>query len=114
MVEGMTRPMLSAELREQVKAKMLATPPHVALAAMEGMMDEAVYKEDAIRVPALAVLARSPFWPADAEQRMRRLAPDLDFRLWEGVSHFLMMDRPEEFNRELSDFLARRKLLRQK
>lgn len=114
MVEGMTRPMLSAELREQVRAKMLATPPHVALAAMEGMMDEALYKEDPVKVPALAVLARSPFWPADTEQRLRRLAPDLDFRMWEGVSHFLMMDRPEEFNRELSDFLARRKLLRQK
>lgn len=114
MVEGMTQPMLSAGLREQVRAKMLAAPPHVAVSAMEGMMDEAVYREGPIKVPALAVIARSPFWPADAEQRFRRLAPGLDFRMWEGVSHFLMMDKPEEFNRELSDFLARRKLLRQK
>ena len=77
-------------------------------------MDEAVWKEYQIKVPALAVIARSPFWPADAEQRFKRVAPDLDFRAWEGVSHFLMMDRPDEFNRELSDFLARRKLLGQK
>jgi pimeloyl-ACP methyl ester carboxylesterase len=114
MVEGMTQPMLSAELRGQVRAKMLGARPHVAVAAMEGMLDEVVYKEDPIKVPALAFVARSPFWPADAEQRFRRLAPELDFRLWEGVSHFLMMDRPEDFNRELADFIARRKLLRQK
>lgn len=112
MVDGLTRTMLSAELREQAKAKMLRTPPHVALGAMEGMLDQAVYKEDPIRVPALAFVARAPFWPADVEQRFRRLAPDLDFRMWEGVSHFLMMDRPDDFNRELSDFLARRKLLK--
>lgn len=109
MVDGMVRPMHSAAEGERVKATMLRTPPHVALAAMEGMLDEANWKEDAIRVPVLAVIARAPFWPADAEQRFRRLAPDLDFRAWDGVSHFLMMDKPDDFNRELADFLTRRK-----
>lgn len=108
MVDGMVRPMHSAAGRERVKAAMLRTPPHVALAAMEGMLDEANWKEDAVRVPVLAIIARAPFWPADAEQRFRRLAPDLDFRAWEGVSHFLMMDKPDDFNRELADFLTRR------
>jgi pimeloyl-ACP methyl ester carboxylesterase len=110
MVEGMVRPMLSASLREEVKAAMLSTPQHVAVSAMEGMMDESLWKEDQIKVPVLAVIARSPFWPADSEQRFRKVAPTLDFRAWDGVSHFLMMDKPEEFNRELSEFLARHKL----
>lgn len=114
MVEGITRGMLSAAQREQVKAKMLGTPAHVAVGAMEGMMDEANWKEDVIGVPVLAVIARTPYWPADTEQRFRRLAPRLDFRMWDGVSHFLMMDKPEEFNRALSTFLAGRKLSRQK
>jgi pimeloyl-ACP methyl ester carboxylesterase len=114
MVEGMVRPMRSAALREEVKAAMLSAPRHVAVSAMEGMMDESLWKEDPIKVPALAVLARSPFWPADAEQRFKKIAPALDYRMWDGASHFLMMDKPEEFNRELSDFLARHKLLRQK
>lgn len=114
MLEGMLRPMHSDAERERVRAVMMRTPAHVSLAAMEGMLDEAVYREDVLKVPALAVLARSPFWPADAEQRFRRLAPELDFRMWEGVSHFLMMDRPAAFNSELASFLARRKLLRQK
>lgn len=111
MLEGMLRPMHSDAERERVKASMMRTPAHVAVAAMEALLDEANFKEDAIKVPALAVLARSPFWAADAEQRFRRLAPDLEFRLWDGVSHFLMLDKPEEFNRTLNDFLTRRKLL---
>jgi pimeloyl-ACP methyl ester carboxylesterase len=114
MVEGMVQPMLSAALREEVKATMLATPPHVAVSAMEGMMDESLWKEDPVKVPALAVVARSPFWAADAEQRFKKVAPLLDYRMWDGVSHFLMMDKPAEFNREVADFLSRRKLLRQK
>jgi pimeloyl-ACP methyl ester carboxylesterase len=114
MVEGMVRPMLSAALREEVKAAMLSTPRHVAVSAMEGMMEESLWKEDQIKVPVLAVIARSPFWPADSEQRFKKVAPALDFRAWDGVSHFLMMDKPEEFNRELSEFLTRHKLLRHK
>jgi pimeloyl-ACP methyl ester carboxylesterase len=114
MVEGMVQPMHSAALREEVKTAMLSAPPHVAVSAMEGMMDESLWKEDLVKVPALAVVARSPFWAADAEQRFKKIAPQLDYRMWDGVSHFLMMDKPAEFNRELSDFLARHKLLKQK
>jgi pimeloyl-ACP methyl ester carboxylesterase len=112
MLEGMLRPMLSDAERERVRAAMSRTPAHVAVPSMEALLDEANFREDVIKVPALAVIARSPFWPPDSEQRFRRLAPDLDFRAWDGVSHFLMIDKPDDFNRELQDFLARRKLLK--
>ncbi|MCA1632680.1 MAG: alpha/beta hydrolase [Acidobacteria bacterium] len=111
MIDGMTSQQPAA-LRAEVKAAMLSTPQHVAVSAMEGMADDAVWTEDQIKVPVLAVLARSPFWPADNEQRFRKLAPELDYRMWEGASHFLMMDRPAEFNRELSEFISRRKLMK--
>ena len=90
---------------------MLSAPQHVAVSAMDAMMDESIWKEDQIRVPVLAVLARSPFWPADNEQFFRRVAPDLDYRMWDGVSHFLMMEKPDEFNRALAEFLGARRLL---
>jgi pimeloyl-ACP methyl ester carboxylesterase len=114
MVEGMLQPVKSEALRAEIKAAMLATPAHVGLGAMEAMMDESIYKEDPIRVPLLAVLARSPFWAADNEQFFRKLAPDLDYRMWDGVSHFLMMEKPDEFNRALAEFLAARRLLAKK
>ena len=114
MVDGMLQPVKSEALRAEIRAAMLATPQHVAVGAMDGMMEESVWKEDQIRVPVLAVLARSPFWPADNEQIFRSIAPDLDYRMWDGVSHFLMMDKPDEFNRALAEFLASRKLLAKK
>ena len=114
MLEGMLQPVQSETLRAEIKTAMLLTPQHVTVSAMDGMMDEALFAEDQIKVPVLAVLARSPFWPPDNEQFFRQIAPDLDYRMWDGVSHFLMMDKPDEFNRTLADFLARRKLLLRK
>ena len=49
-------------------------------------------------MPVLAILAKSPFWPADTEEFLRSLAPKLEFHMWEGVGHFLMMEKPKEFN----------------
>ena len=113
-VDGMLGPVHSEAVRAGIRATMLSAPQHVTVGAMEGMLDEAVWKEDPIRVPVLAVLARSPFWPPDSEQVFRKIAPDLDYRMWDGVSHFLMLDKPDEFNRTLADFIAGRKLLPQK
>jgi pimeloyl-ACP methyl ester carboxylesterase len=111
-VETMFRPEQPAALREEIKTAMLSTPQHVAVSAMEGMADDSIWTEDQIKVPVLAVLARNPLWPADNEQRFRKIAPQLDYRMWDGVSHFLMMDKPEEFNRALAEFLTRHKLLK--
>jgi pimeloyl-ACP methyl ester carboxylesterase len=36
--------------------------------------------------------------------------PDLDYQVWENVSHFLMMEQPERFNRALVAFLEKHKL----
>ena len=107
MAGGMLGQRVPAELRDDLKARMAGTPQHVAVAAGEGMMDEALWKPDPIRVPVLAVFARSPAWPADNEQFYRSLIADLDYRMWDGVGHFLMLERPKEFNDELTAFLAR-------
>lgn len=113
MIDGMLSAQMEASLREEIKSSMLRTPQHVAVSAFEGMYDDAVWTDDQIKVPALAVLAASPFWPPDNEQRFRKIAPDMEYHLWQGVTHFLMMDKPAEFNRTLQSFLARRRLLKQ-
>lgn len=112
MAGGMLGQQMPAELRDDLRARMAATPQHVALAAGEGMTDEALWKPDPVRVPVLAVFAKSPVWPADNEQFYRSVIPDLDYRMWDGVGHFLMLEKPGEFNDELARFLARVKFLR--
>ena len=57
-------------------------------------------------------MAKSPFYPADTEQLYRALAPRLDYQVWEGVGHFLMMEKPKEFNEVLAGFLAKNGLLK--
>ncbi|HYO64236.1 MAG TPA: alpha/beta hydrolase [Pyrinomonadaceae bacterium] len=114
MVDGMLAPMPDAAARAEVRKTMLSTPQHVAVSAMEGMADERVYTTEKINVPVLAVLGKSPFWAADTEAFFRSLAPRLEFRMWEGVSHFLMLDRPQEFNRELTTFLEQNKFLKKR
>jgi pimeloyl-ACP methyl ester carboxylesterase len=100
-----------ADLKGAVKARMVATPQHVIVSAMEEMGDPAIWTPDPIHAPLLVVLAKNPLWTQDYEAFVRRIAPQVEYHVWEGVGHFLMMERPEEFNSLLSTFLARHRLL---
>jgi pimeloyl-ACP methyl ester carboxylesterase len=111
MVDGMLMPLKDAKLKSEIRRAMLSTPDYVAMSAMSGMSDEKVYEKDPITVPLLAVLAKSPFWPGDTEQFLRTLAPALEFYMWSGVSHFLMMEKPQEFNQTVQAFLSKNRLL---
>jgi pimeloyl-ACP methyl ester carboxylesterase len=111
MVEGMVAPVKDEKAKSEIRAAMLGTPDYVAISAMTAMTDEKLYEKDPIKVPVLAILAKSPLWAADTESFLRSLAPDLEFHTWEGVSHFLMVDKPQEFNQTLQAFMAKHKLL---
>jgi pimeloyl-ACP methyl ester carboxylesterase len=94
-----------------IREMMPSAPQHVAVSAMRGMLDPAVWKEDGIKVPVLAVMARNPHWTAEYEKAVHRLAPRLDYRTVEGAGHFVMMDKPGEVNAILADFLKKQGLL---
>jgi pimeloyl-ACP methyl ester carboxylesterase len=102
---------LSAADKERVKTSAWSTPQHVLVSAMEAMAEESLYGTDKINVPVLAILAKSPFWPPDTEQFFRSLAPDLEYQMWDGVSHFLFLDKPKEFNAAVIAFIDKKKLL---
>jgi pimeloyl-ACP methyl ester carboxylesterase len=111
MFSGMAATLSDAD-KERIKSSFLATPQHVIVSAMDALADESIYGTDKINVPVLAVLAKSPFWQPDTEQFLRSLAPDLEYQMWEGVSHFLFMDKPKEFNAAVIAFLDKKKLLK--
>ena len=102
---------LPATDKERVLTSFRATPQPVLVSAMEAMADESLYATDKINVPVLAILAKSPFWPADTEQFLHGLAPELEYQMWDGVGHFLFLDRPKEFNAAVIAFLDQKKLL---
>lgn len=111
MFAAMGGPALSPELRELVQSSFLNTPQHVLVSAMEGMADDSIWGQDKINVPVLAIMAKSPFYLADTEQFDHTIAPKLEFQLWEGVGHFLMMERPKQFNEAVIAFLDKNALL---
>src|SRR6267143_1765153 len=79
MLAGMAGPNLAPEAKERIQASYLNTPQYVIVSAMEGMADESIWGQDKINVPVLAIMTKSPFWPADTEQFYRSIAPRLDF-----------------------------------
>jgi len=97
---------------DEIRASMMSTPQHVMVGAMDAMMDDAIWKQDKINAPTLAVMAKQPQWTAEYETFVRELAPGVEYQVWEGVSHFLMMDEPQKFNDTVYAFLKKNKLVK--
>jgi len=112
MFSSMFGPGLSTEAQGRIQAAAGRTPQYVLVSAMEGMADASIWGEDKIKVPVLAIMANNPFFGADIEQRYRAIAPNMDFLLWDGVGHFIMIEKPKEFNEAVLAFLDKNKLLR--
>ena len=98
--------------QERVKSSFANTPQHVLVSAMESMNQESLYGPDKMNVPVFAILAKSPFWQADTEEFFRSIAPDFEMQWWEGVGHFLMMEKPKKFNDAVIAFLNKKALLK--
>jgi len=113
MFKAMGGPSLSEENQSLIKASFTSTPQQVLVSAMEGMADPSIWGPDRIDVPVLAIMAGdSPYWPADNEQFYRSIAPKLDYQKMPGVGHFLMLQKPAEFNAAVIAFLDKNNLLR--
>jgi pimeloyl-ACP methyl ester carboxylesterase len=111
MLAQMYGPNLQAEAQERIKSSSLSTPQYVLVSAMEGMADPAIWGDDTVKVPVLAIMAKNPFFPPNIEEITRKIVPNLEFHMWDGVGHFLMMERPKEFNQAVIAFLDKNKLL---
>jgi pimeloyl-ACP methyl ester carboxylesterase len=92
------------ETREAVLTSLRRTRPEVFIGATEAAyrfhLDAALAR---YRGPRLSIAS----WLFGNPVAIHRTTPDMPVRHMEGVSHWLMMDRPEEFDRHLDDFLAK-------
>lgn len=112
MFIAMMGPNLSNDAQDQVKASFQNTPQYVLVSAMEGMADPSIWGDDKINVPVLAIMAKNPYYPPGMEQSYRGIAPNLEFEMWNDVGHFIMMERPKQFNERVIAFLDKNKLLK--
>jgi pimeloyl-ACP methyl ester carboxylesterase len=99
----MILPQTDPQLREWILSDVSAAPPAVALSAMNEMMSQYITGEAAkifekIRIPVITV--NGDLWPINYEANRRHMF-SYDAIVLKKADHFLMMDRPEEFNRAL-------------
>lgn len=104
---GMFSPATPKAAREQIERLVTGTDPKVAISSIRGMVDPKAWNEDPVKVPALALMARSPFWNDDCKAFVKKLVPGLEYREFDGVGHFLFMEKPKEFNDALVEFLKK-------
>ncbi len=93
-------------LRDMIRAKMLATPEHVRVAAVTSPSE--VYPAapgETFDIPALAIQAAQKGTDERAAA-MRTIFPKLRLEKWVGSGHFLMMEDPARFNQSLVKFLS--------
>lgn len=103
MIRSMFIPETAPALQEQILKMMLGAPEATAIGAMNAMFDPALRTPEVIRAPALAVYAGTARPPP--VETMREVVPRVAITQVPGTGHFLMMEKPEEFNRLLAAFL---------
>jgi pimeloyl-ACP methyl ester carboxylesterase len=97
------------QLREWILSDMSAAPPAVALSAMNNMMSQYITGEaakifDEIRIPVITV--NGDMWPVNYEANRRHML-SFDAIVLKGADHFLMLNRPEQFNRALEKAISK-------
>jgi pimeloyl-ACP methyl ester carboxylesterase len=107
MLDGMVGPVKDEALRASIRSRMAACPQPAVAGAARAMFDPAIWRDDAIGVPLLSILARSPFWDEAYRAYVRSLNAAAEFVDLDGVSHFLMMEKPGEVNAAVAAFVAR-------
>jgi pimeloyl-ACP methyl ester carboxylesterase len=107
-IEGMFSPATTPALKEKILGTMTSAPHHVMASAFKEVWVPAVWKDDPIGVPVLALCAPSPFWTAEYEAGVKKFCPDVRFVYVDGAGHFLQLEKPAEVNAALLAFLKER------
>ena len=104
MIRGMFLPSTPKPIQDHVLKMMLGAPEATAYGAMTATFDPAIWKETVVlTMPALGLFAdKSALGNPDAT---RKVLPNLEYHEIPGTGHFLMMEKPAEFNRLLERFV---------
>ena len=104
MIRGMFTPQTPPELQQKILTMMLKAPEATAIGAMGSMMDPSLRKDDVTPMPALAIWAGTSQQLPNSTTRERR-CPKYEQTQVAGTGHFLMMEKPDEFNRLVVAFV---------
>jgi pimeloyl-ACP methyl ester carboxylesterase len=107
MIRGMFSAATTAELQKQILSVMLSAPEATAVGAMKAMFDPTQWKEQVFPQPILGLY--SDHSTSVNREYAKTHYPKMEYNEIPGTGHFLMLEKPEEFNRLLIDFLDKQK-----
>src|SRR5215468_3618351 len=67
IIGGISQAVKDKKTQEEIRTAMMSAPQHVMVGAMDAMMDDAIWKQDKINAPTLAVMAKQPQWNDEYE-----------------------------------------------
>jgi pimeloyl-ACP methyl ester carboxylesterase len=103
MVRGMFSASTTPAMRNHILNMMLGTSEATAVGSLKATWEIPTPKYEVIKAPVLGLYADHSGL-ADREF-MKATYPNLQYVEIPGTGHFLMMEKPDEFNRHLLDFL---------
>ena len=107
MIRGMFGPSATPAIQDHILKMMLAAPEATAYQAMSASFDPSAWKDDTFNVPALGIYADHS--SADDPVYFKKIFPQGKSVQVPGTGHFVMLEKPAEFNKLLADFLPQAK-----
>ena len=105
MIRGMFAPATPKPLQEHVLKMMLAAPEATAYGAMVATFDPKIWGSDVMTMPVLGIFAdKSALGNPDV---IKKIFSNYEHHEVPGTGHFVMMEKPQEFNRLLATFVDR-------
>lgn len=107
MIRTMFTPATPQPLQQRILKMMLAAPERTAYGAMTATFDPAIWKEDVMTMPVLGIYADKS--TLGNPEYAKTIFPSLEYVEIPGTGHFVMMEKPKEFNKLLMDFVEKMK-----
>jgi pimeloyl-ACP methyl ester carboxylesterase len=105
MIRGMFGPSATPAIQDHILKMMLAAPETTAYQAMVATFATGNWTEEAFAVPALGIYADHS--NSDDPAYFKKVFANGSTVEVPGTGHFVMMEKPAEFNKLLADFLPR-------
>lgn len=105
MIRGMFGKSASPAIQQHILKMMLAAPETTAYQAMVATFAPSNWKDDEFDVPALGIYADHS--ASDDPAYFKKIFPEGRTVEVPGTGHFVMLEKPAEFNKLLADFLPK-------
>ena len=101
-VKSMFAESTPADIRQSILAKMAMPSEAVAVGAMNSMLEDKIWDTQPMSLPVMMIVEGGS---NTTKEPMRQLFPSLRFEKIAGAGHFLMLEKPNEINQLLLQYL---------